>query len=165
MLARRQLLSLTRQFVEARTSIKILEQELDVSWREIMTRKHEIQQLQGTIREMMQDIEQRKALYKVKEAERAEFEGEVKHDLQRLIKEAENSRTHATALRGLGTSLADVAAFMQEMELEMGMTSVHGGDQRGIERLRLLALQLEKIDAQRGNKDDLGAPVDEVAPY
>jgi len=39
-------------------------------------------------------------------------------------------------------SLADVAAFMHEMEVEQGL-STRGVDQRGIERLRLLALKMQ----------------------
>jgi len=165
MLIRRQLSTLRRQVAEAHTSIKILEQELDVSWREGMIRKYEIQKLRGTIREMMQVTEQQRAQYNGQEAERSKFGDEVKSDLQKLVKETQNSRTHATALRGLGTSLADIAAFMHEIELEMGMMSLHGGDQRGIERLRLLALQMQKIEAQAGSKEDVGGVVDEVGPY
>lgn len=54
-------------------------------------------------------------------------------------------RTHAAALRALGTSLADVAAFMHRVELDMGMLSSQGRDPRGVERLRLTALELEKF--------------------
>jgi hypothetical protein len=46
-------------------------------------------------------------------------------------------------LRELGRSLADVAAFMHEVELEQGL-STQRADQRGIERLRALALRMQK---------------------
>jgi hypothetical protein len=42
----------------------------------------------------------------------------------------------------LGTSLADVAAFMHEIELQQGFFTPKV-DGRGIERLRFLAMQLE----------------------
>lgn len=47
----------------------------------------------------------------------------------------------------LGTSLADMAAFMQEVELQQGLAT-KGNDRRGIERLRLLALRMQKIPQQ-----------------
>ena len=47
-------------------------------------------------------------------------------------------------LRELGTSLADVAAFMQEMELHQGFFTPRF-DGKGIERLRFLAMQFEGL--------------------
>ena len=47
-------------------------------------------------------------------------------------------------LRKLGTSLADVAAFMQEMELQQGFFTPRF-DGKGIERLRFLAMQFEGL--------------------
>lgn len=55
-------------------------------------------------------------------------------------------RTQAAALRALGTSLADIAAFMHEIELEMGMNQ--GKDHRGIDKLRRLALRMESLPQQ-----------------
>jgi hypothetical protein len=46
-------------------------------------------------------------------------------------------------MHALGTSLADIAAFMQEVELDFGMNPTCGEDRRGIDRLRLLARQLQ----------------------
>lgn len=53
-------------------------------------------------------------------------------------------------LRALGASLADVAAFMHELELELGMeTDVRWSqDKRGIERLRLLAREIQRLPDQ-----------------
>lgn len=43
-------------------------------------------------------------------------------------------------------SLAEVAAFMQEIERNLGLeTSDPSQDRRGIERLRLLALQMQSL--------------------
>jgi hypothetical protein len=44
-------------------------------------------------------------------------------------------------LRELGTSLADVAAFMHETEVREGLET-RGEDRRGIGRLRFLALRM-----------------------
>jgi hypothetical protein len=53
-------------------------------------------------------------------------------------------RNQISRLRELGTSLADVAAFMQEIELQQGFITprLDGG---GIERLRFLAMQFEEM--------------------
>jgi len=54
------------------------------------------------------------------------------------------TQLQTSRLRELGTSLADIAAFMQEIELQQGfITSKFDG--RGIERLRFLALQFEAL--------------------
>jgi hypothetical protein len=42
----------------------------------------------------------------------------------------------------LGTSLADIAAFMQEIELRQGFFT-RKVDGKGVERLRFLAMQFE----------------------
>lgn len=60
-------------------------------------------------------------------------------------------------LHSLGTSLADVAAFMQEVELDFGMHPTYGEDRRGIERLRSLARQLQD---QREPLDEVGEEED-----
>jgi hypothetical protein len=46
-------------------------------------------------------------------------------------------------MHALGSSLADVAAFMQEVEIDFGMNPTSGEDRRGIDRLRVLARQLQ----------------------
>jgi hypothetical protein len=63
-------------------------------------------------------------------------------------------RLQTSRLRELGTSLADIAAFMEEIELQQGF-STPTVDGRGIERLRFLALQLEAM----GETMDSGADV------
>lgn len=49
------------------------------------------------------------------------------------------NRSQASTLKALGTSLAEVAAFMHEMELAMGLQGKRGR----IEQLRLLALKMQ----------------------
>jgi len=58
-------------------------------------------------------------------------------------------RTQAATLRALGMSLADVAAFMQEVELDFGMKTANIADRRGIERLRLLALRMQSLQVSQ----------------
>jgi hypothetical protein len=59
-------------------------------------------------------------------------------------------------MHALGTSLADIAAFMQEVELDLGMNPTYGD--RGIDRLRLLARQIqnqpELVDEEAGGEEE-----------
>jgi hypothetical protein len=56
----------------------------------------------------------------------------------------QSCRAQISRLRELGTSLADVAAFMQEMELRQGLFTPRFNG-KGIERLRFLAMQFEGL--------------------
>lgn len=49
-----------------------------------------------------------------------------------------------SAMKNIGTSLADVAAFMHEVELQQGYIP-RKGDGRGIERMRHLAKHLQEL--------------------
>jgi len=49
--------------------------------------------------------------------------------------------------------LADVAAFMQEVELDLGMTPTSKEGRRGIDRLRLLALRMQSIQSEPNDPD------------
>lgn len=55
-------------------------------------------------------------------------------------------RAHLAVLNGLGPSLADVAAFMHEIELRQALP-LHKQDERlgSIERLRQLALKMQSL--------------------
>jgi len=66
-------------------------------------------------------------------------------------------RAQISRLRDLGTSLADVAAFMQEIELQQGFFTPRL-DGRGIERLRFLAMQFEGIGRVKTVKADVSPP-------
>lgn len=67
-------------------------------------------------------------------------------------------RTQISHLRELGTSLADVAAFMQEIELQQGFFTPKV-DGRGIERLRFLAMQLEGMGKTNAADTDVSYPL------
>ena len=54
-------------------------------------------------------------------------------------------RTQTAALRALGPSLADIAAFMHEMELRMGIEPLSRDAQRRVDRLRISALRLQNL--------------------
>lgn len=55
-----------------------------------------------------------------------------------------HSKSQAELLKDLGMSLADIAAFMQEVEIRHGFVPKKD-DGRGIERIRQMALRLQKF--------------------
>ncbi|KAH9936965.1 hypothetical protein B0H21DRAFT_58678 [Amylocystis lapponica] len=65
-------------------------------------------------------------------------------ELQTLLRERMWTREHLSALRGLGSPLADVAAFMHEVEVQQGYTP-RGDDGRGIEKIRQVALKMQSL--------------------
>ncbi|EPQ59377.1 hypothetical protein GLOTRDRAFT_125680 [Gloeophyllum trabeum ATCC 11539] len=74
-------------------------------------------------------------------------------DLRRLREEADaekqRARSQLTTLNELGLSLADIAAFLQEIEVKGGFTS-KDRDPQWIERLRGIAMELNQ--KLRGSK-------------
>ncbi|KAG6878257.1 hypothetical protein C0993_010029 [Termitomyces sp. T159_Od127] len=173
-LARRHVTSLKRQLAETQTSVRILEQELNLSWREMTCRKKEIQKLQASLVKAHRERDQQRVFLEKRDTENLRFMGEVKTDLRNLLKEAQHTRSQGALIGSLGTSLADVAAFMHEIELEMGMLSSNGTDQRGIDRLRSLALQMQREACSEPKKIEMESQVseefiddidDEVPPY
>ncbi|KAG6880428.1 hypothetical protein C0992_000030 [Termitomyces sp. T32_za158] len=173
-LARRQITALKRQLAETQTNVRILEQELNLTWQEMTCRKDEIRKLQGSLVKARQERDQQRVYVERRDRENSRFMDEVKTDLQHLLKEAQHTRSQDALIGSLGTSLADVAAFMHEIELEMGMLSSNGTDQRGIDRLRSLALQMQRETRSEPKKTELKSQVseefiddidDEVPPY
>jgi hypothetical protein len=65
-------------------------------------------------------------------------------------------RAQILRLRKLGTSLADVAAFMQAMELQQGFFTPRF-DGEGIERLRFLAMHFEGLGKANGADADVSS--------
>jgi len=57
-------------------------------------------------------------------------------------------------MHALGSSLADIAAFMQEVEIDFGMNPASGEDRRGINRLRVLARQLQSQPVDESEDED-----------
>ncbi|KAG6903353.1 hypothetical protein C0995_013106 [Termitomyces sp. Mi166 len=172
-LARRQITALRRQLAETQTSVRILEQELNLSWQEMAGRKDEIQKLQTGLLRAHRERDQQRIFLEKRDTENLRSRSEVQTELQNLVKEAQYARTQGALFSSLGTSLADVAAFMHEIELEMGMLSSNGKDQRGIDRLRSLAFRMQtearsepkKIELEsQASKDSVDID-DEVPPY
>jgi hypothetical protein len=71
----------------------------------------------------------------------------VNRSFSRSMFLADMHRLHFSALRELGTSLADIARFMYEVEIQQGLQR-QGEDGRGIERLRSLALRMQHLPSK-----------------
>ncbi|KAJ3511546.1 hypothetical protein NLJ89_g4030 [Agrocybe chaxingu] len=120
----------------------------------------ELRRLQDLARGTATELgEARKKAVK-REAEQLVVDKAMQSGIQKLLADTQYSRTQAASLRALGTSLADIAAFMEEVELDFGM-GVRRKDQRGIERLRLLALRMQslsQLDGEECGKEDAPTP-------
>jgi len=96
------------------------------------------------LREMRQTLERLEADGVQRDHARAEWESMRRSDLQAIARSNEQTKTQMSAMRDIGTSLADVAAFMQEVELQHGYTP-RKGDGGGVERIRHLAKHLQEL--------------------
>ncbi|KAJ3766374.1 hypothetical protein FB446DRAFT_776124 [Lentinula raphanica] len=164
--ARRRLVSLQRQFNELESTTKSLQRELqatsvavtraqmtaDVERRKMRASAHELreeiidgQREIGTLMTKMRWIEER-------ESQKDEERRAVKSELQYLLEDAKVTRIQGDAIRSMGLSLADIAAFMHEVELWMPQVegaNLTSNDKSRVEQLRLAALMLQNLPRQR----------------
>ncbi|KAI0677517.1 hypothetical protein C8Q78DRAFT_1074210 [Trametes maxima] len=95
------------------------------------------------------------------------WESEIKHGIQALLSEnLERRMRFAEELKDVGQSLADTAAFIQEVEMRYGWTP-RPEDGRGIERTRNLAKRLQEVAAsmQEGPGEQEQPESQETEPY
>ncbi|KIK65537.1 hypothetical protein GYMLUDRAFT_39008, partial [Collybiopsis luxurians FD-317 M1] len=166
LLTRRRLLSLQRKFNELESMSKALQKDSQTnsiaSTRANAALTVERRRVDAWMQETMQEVQETQRLLqtvqvKLTELEARKDEVERRHhaaqsELQRLIEEANGFRTHGDALRALGPSLADVAAFMHEVEL--WMPEVQGSratinEKSRVEQLRHLAFMLQNLPRQK----------------
>ncbi|KAH9998349.1 hypothetical protein BJV77DRAFT_940738 [Russula vinacea] len=140
---RRSVNNLHRKIDELSGATRGLHHEYKSVMLELSDRRTQHEQLQAMISKARDDhTHLRRETYRLRKS-RARKDERMRGQVQELrasnqyVNEAQVSR-----LRELGTSLADVAAFMQEIELQQGLFTPRF-DARGIERLRFLAMQFE----------------------
>ncbi|KAG7448999.1 uncharacterized protein BT62DRAFT_656602 [Guyanagaster necrorhizus] len=151
LLTRGHVSSLRRQILELEKCNRVMRRELSL---ESSLHSEEHRRLRGLVQGIkeelgvLQDVSLEKDAKHVKEGE------EVRSGLQSLLEEVRDSRsTQSATSKALGTSLADIAAFMQELELVMGLQgTVNGGHvhEERVDRLRQLAFRLsaQRTDAR-----------------
>jgi len=134
-------LILKRRVDELHHTKHALRLEIDAAIAKLSAVKAEAQGIRATLHSVMVDADaarhQMAGLKAGSEASR--------RDLDRLLTESLHSRAQTAALRALGSSLADVAAFMHEMELQMGIEPLSRDAQRRVDRLRIAALRLQNL--------------------
>ncbi|KAK0191184.1 hypothetical protein F5146DRAFT_587824 [Armillaria mellea] len=152
LLTRGHVSSLRRQILELEKSNRVMRRELSL---ESSLHSEEHKRLRGLVQGIKEELGVLQAVSKEKDAKHVTEGENVRSELQSLLEAVRGSRVTSKAL---GTSLADIAAFMQELELVMGLQgTVNGGHlhEERVDRLRQLAFQLS---AQR-----TGAGSDEAA--
>ncbi|KAF8974635.1 hypothetical protein BDZ97DRAFT_39766 [Flammula alnicola] len=148
--ARRHITSLRRKVELLKKDVRRLRNDLDLAISDQRSTSSELRLLQTTVLNASKGSNELRDRFNRREADRIASNESMRADLKKLLDDRQQSRTQAATLRALGMSLADVAAFMQEVELEFGMgTSQPRKDQRGIERLRLLALRMQILSRQQ----------------
>jgi len=150
---RRSVTNLHRKIDELRGATRDLHHEFKSVMLESTVRRRHHEQLQAMIVETREGLTRlRGQTYRSNRA-RARKDERMQGHVQELIA---SDQAQISRLRELGTSLADVAAFMQEMELQQGLFTPRF-DGRGIERLRFLAMQFEGMGKSKTADADSGS--------
>jgi len=168
LILRRSVSGLHRKVDELKGATSSLHREFRSAMLELSVRREQHEQLRAMIAETREDLAHLRGETQRAQTARASGHEQTRNQIQEL---ATSNRTQISRLRELGTSLADVAAFMQEIELQQGFFTPKV-DGRGIERLRFLAMQLEGMgktntadadqkssaldNLQRGSDSDVG---------
>ncbi|THH33689.1 hypothetical protein EUX98_g619 [Antrodiella citrinella] len=131
---RRHLLRLHTQMARMNETNVMLQRDLKAALTEASVRREEQERVKVLVEGMRRDVEGMR-----RGVERKGVEGE---GVRRVVKDLweEKQRTRLQ-LREVGKSLADVAAFMHEVEIQQGLAN-RPNDGRGIERIRQLAYKL-----------------------
>ncbi|KAJ4472222.1 hypothetical protein J3R30DRAFT_1055019 [Lentinula aciculospora] len=164
--ARRRLSALQRRFNELESLTRNLQRELHAAavatTRTSTTADIERRRMNALLKEVKQEAKEANSItssleLKLKENDERELLKDsdsraMQSELQYLLEEAKITRTQGDAVRSLGLSLADIAAFMHEVEL--WMPQVDGArrspsDKSRVEQLRLSALMLQNLPRQR----------------
>ncbi|KAF9563734.1 hypothetical protein CPC08DRAFT_816466 [Agrocybe pediades] len=143
--ARRQNAKLARTVKMLNDDLQRLRSQLEVGSALQQTTQAELRSLAASVSETLKQQRELRAQTSRLESHRSAAEQSTQAELSRLLDELQHSRDQAVALRSLGMSLVDIAAFMEEVELEFGLDRGRQQDGRGIERLRLLALRMQSL--------------------
>jgi len=136
---RRSVNNLHRKVDQLSGATRDLHHEFKSVMLELSVRREQHDQLQAMIAETREGLARLREETQRSRKERASEDKRTRDQVRELVA---SDRTQISRLRELGTSLADVAAFMQEIELQQGFFTPKV-DGRGIERLRFLAMQFE----------------------
>ncbi|KAK2466475.1 hypothetical protein APHAL10511_002117 [Amanita phalloides] len=142
--------TLTYRINELQSTTRALQRELDGANLKLSARKVQREGIEATLRDVVQGTN----AIKHQLAGLAAENGTSRRNLDKLLAEAQHSRTQTAALRALGSSLADIAAFMHETELQMGIQPLNKDAQRRVDRLRITALRLQNLTVMQQSADE-----------
>ncbi|KAG2158919.1 uncharacterized protein EDB93DRAFT_1117050 [Suillus bovinus] len=140
LLSKRHISTLSRRLDELSATTTSLRTELKTSATENAARKVELHRTSASLEAARSELIQLRRSLKQLRMERDASEITMRNALKQLLEERKLNSECLALLPQLGTSLADVAAFMYEVELHHGITS-SAIDGHGVERLRRLALK------------------------
>ncbi|KAF9452206.1 hypothetical protein P691DRAFT_661552 [Macrolepiota fuliginosa MF-IS2] len=144
-LSRRRIVGLQRRCEELQLRLSVLERRLNAGVSKVTSVRDEQGNMRAILHEMGMKMDEMQEDAMQRSARQSQTNQLIHSDLRHLLKETKQIRSHTTSFRALGVSLADVAAFMHEIELQMGLQSGADNDKRGIHRLRILALQMQNL--------------------
>ncbi|KDQ64674.1 hypothetical protein JAAARDRAFT_28313 [Jaapia argillacea MUCL 33604] len=148
---RRQLGMLHRRVDEVAGTSRALHHHLKSTLQQTSIQREEVLGLKEQLQDLRREVGALRDDSHRKEVAQAGADTAIQHHIQSLLDERKYTRTQLSALHELGTSLADIASFMHEVELKTGM--IGGGvDSRGIDRLRKLALKLQPGSSSHDNE-------------
>ncbi|KAF9485431.1 hypothetical protein BDN70DRAFT_871487 [Pholiota conissans] len=161
-LARRQLVFIRHRADVLEKDMQRLKNDLRATISNQRLSNSDLRHLKTTLHENLKGSAVLRHQINRQEADRISSSHEIQKELRKLVNDARHSRSQLDMLYPLGKSLADIAAFMQELEMRIGLQpSDSSKDQRGIERLRLLALRLHSPNlSQQPKKHKLNAEED-----
>lgn len=162
---RSHLLSLHRKVGDLSAANAALRRDLKTTLLESSIRREEHDRLRALLEETRRDMEKVKAEGARREVAKATADERIRRDIQDLLVERQKTRwviyrplpkgrpnvlafvrirAGLSTLRDMSSSLADIAAFMHEVEVQQGFVS-RKNDGRGIERIRQLAYKLQGL--------------------
>jgi len=148
---RRSVNSLHRKVDELKGATRDLHHEFKSVMLDLSVRREQHERLQAMIVKTRNNLTHLRGETYQRRKARAREDERMQGQVQELVA---SNQCQISRLRELGTSLADVAAFMQEMELQQGFFTPRF-DGGGIERLRFLAMQFEGMGKIKTVDDEL----------
>ncbi|KAG2043114.1 hypothetical protein BDR03DRAFT_942889 [Suillus americanus] len=148
LLSKRRISALSRRLDELSATTTALRKGLKTSATENATRQVELHRASASLEAARSELIQLRRSLRQLRTERDASEITTRNALKQLLEERKLTSERLELLPQLGTSLADVAAFMYEVELHHGITS-SVIDGHGVERLRRLALKFQIAQSER----------------
>ncbi|KAF8826502.1 hypothetical protein HHX47_DHR5000242 [Lentinula edodes] len=184
-------LSLNQQATKATHDTEHLMNQFKIELNEAKREAHDAKQLYTALHanliELKQNLDQTRDMLqkanKLSNDNSATATAQYQSNLQFLLEEAKINRTQGNALRSIGLSLADIAAFMHEVELSIPLlippepthrpgASISANNQKSpiydnksrVENLRLSALMLQNLprsqDRSRSERSNINTGTD-----